>query len=87
MGEKERMDEVKTRLLNCFAIVFPGLSAEEAARTTQAAYSAWDSVAAITLANVIEDEFAIEVDFDALPELDSFNAVAAYVERRLSAAT
>jgi len=80
------MDEVKTRLLKCFAIVFPGLSAEETARATQATYSAWDSIAAINLANVIEEEFAIEVDLDALGELDSFSAIVAYVERRLSAA-
>jgi acyl carrier protein len=46
----------------------------------------WDSVAAITLVNVIEEEFSTQIDYDHLPDLDSFAKVLAYltVDRGLS---
>ena len=37
--------------------------------------AAWDSVASITLLNVIEEEFGIELDLDRLAELDSFGRI------------
>jgi acyl carrier protein len=39
----------------------------------------WDSIAAVTLANVIEEEFAIQFDFERIEELDSFDRILAYV--------
>jgi acyl carrier protein len=41
--------------------------------------STWDSVAAITLVNLIEDEFGFQMDLDLLPELDSFDRILAYI--------
>ena len=40
--------------------------------------------AAIILANVIEDEFGIEIDLDVLPELDSFARIQEYLQRGAS---
>lgn len=77
------MDDVKERLVKCFQIVFPGLSEPDAASVSQAGYAAWDSVAAITLANVVEEEFAIEMDLEAIGDLDSFGKVQHYVEGKL----
>jgi acyl carrier protein len=74
------MDEIQKRLVKCFERVFPVLSADEIPRTSQTTNSAWDSVAAITLVNVIEDEFAFQMDFDLLPELDSFDRILSYVK-------
>jgi acyl carrier protein len=74
------MDEVRARLLKCFRIVFPQLSDGEAATVSQHAFPAWDSVAAITLVNVVEEEFEIEMDLDAIGDLDSFDKVLGYVE-------
>ena len=73
------MDDARTRLVKCFQIVFPDLSERDALEASQATLAAWDSVAAITLVNVVEDEFGIEMDLDALADLDSFDKVCKYV--------
>jgi len=44
--------------------------------------AAWDSIAAITLLNVIEEEFQIPLDVGEIATLNSFEEVRAYVERR-----
>lgn len=80
------MDDVKSRLVKCFQTVFPDLSPEGALRASQANLAEWDSVAAITLVNVIEDEFGFEMDLDALADLDSFEKVSDYIESKLQAA-
>jgi acyl carrier protein len=80
------MDQINTRLVNCFRIVFPDLQESQIPGITQAAEPTWDSVAAITLANVIEDEFQIEMDLDLLPELDSFNRILDYLTGKVSTA-
>lgn len=77
------MDEIQKRLIKCFGYVFPAMSEEEIPRSSQASNPAWDSVAAITLVNVIEDEFGIQMDFDVLLELNSFLLILAYVKREL----
>ncbi len=73
------MDDITTRLVGCFQTVFPGLSESQAQNANQSSVSTWDSVAAITLANVIEEEFGVQVDFDRLGELDSFHRVREYL--------
>jgi acyl carrier protein len=74
------MPETKDRLLKCFEIVFPQLERAEIPDASQANVPAWDSIAAITLVNVIEDEFAFTIDLEALPELDSFERILAYIK-------
>jgi acyl carrier protein len=74
------MDDLKQRLTNCFSTVFPELSEEEIHRASQEKVSSWDSIAAITLVNVIEDEFETQLDLDVLPELTSFDLVLNHVE-------
>ncbi len=69
------MGNIVLRLVKCFQIVFPDLTEEEAASASQISVKEWDSVATITLVNVIEDEFQIEMDMDALAEFDSFAAI------------
>ena len=54
-------------------------------RGSSGGVAAWDSVAAIMLVNVIEEEFDFQVDFDLLPELNSFERVLQYVETQLPA--
>ena len=76
------MDETQQRLTNCFQTVFPDLPQEALATASTATVSTWDSVAAITLMNVIEDEFGFEMDLDDLADLDSFEKILAYLEKR-----
>ena len=79
------MDNLRTRLVRCFETVFPDLPESEIPTASQQALSNWDSVAAITLANVIEDEFAFQLDFEDLADLDSFERIQGYLAERLPA--
>jgi len=76
------MDDVKAKLVECFQIVFPDLKEKDIPAASQDTVADWDSVAAITLVNVIEEQFGIEMDLDQIAELDSFEKVRAYLERR-----
>jgi acyl carrier protein len=79
------MDAIATRLSNCFETVFPSLPAKEIPAATQQTVATWDSTAAIMLVNVIEDEFGIQVDFDRLGELDSFERICQYLREQQTA--
>ncbi|HYT19703.1 MAG TPA: acyl carrier protein [Candidatus Polarisedimenticolia bacterium] len=78
------MDEVKDRLVKCFQTVFPDMPEADILLSSQASVSAWDSIAAITLVNVIEDEFGFAIDFEALPDLNSFDLVLRYVQTQFT---
>jgi len=80
------MDETRRRLTNCFQVVFPDMPEAEIATASTATVSAWDSVAAITLMNVMEDEFGFEMDLDDLADLDSFEKIYSYLHKRLQVA-
>lgn len=78
--------DLQQRLSNCFEIVFPDLPETQIATASTATLAAWDSVAAITLMNVIEDEFGFQMDLDDLADLDSFDKVYSYLQKRLQVA-
>ena len=80
------MDDLKSRLVGCFKTVFPDLSDSAILLANQESMANWDSIAAITLMNLIEEEFGIEADLDALAELNSFEAVYEYVQKATSTA-
>lgn len=69
------MDNLTDRLVSCFRTVFPDLNEEQIQSASKANLAQWDSVAAITLVNVMEDEFGTQLDLDEFAELDSFAAV------------
>jgi acyl carrier protein len=75
------MSEQEARLLQCFSSVFPGLSTEEIRGMAADLGGGWDSLATVTLASVIQEEFNVEIDPDLLPELKSFEAFHAYISR------
>jgi acyl carrier protein len=77
------MDEIQDRLVKCFENVFPDLAANEIAHCSQESNKKWDSITAITLVNVIEDEFGFQMDFEILPELNSFERVLSYVRTQV----
>ncbi|HKD86228.1 MAG TPA: acyl carrier protein [Terriglobales bacterium] len=80
------MDDTRQRLTNCFQVVFPDLPQEALATASTATVAAWDSIAAITLMNVIEEEFGFQMDLDDLADLDSFEKVYSYLQKRLQVA-
>jgi acyl carrier protein len=75
------MPEQEDRLIRCFASVFPGLSQEEIRSAGAESTGTWDSLSAVTLAAVIEEEFDVAIDPDILPQLDSFEAFRMYLDR------
>jgi acyl carrier protein len=76
------MDDVKPKLVECFQIVFPDMKEQAIPIASQETVAEWDSVAAITLVNVIEEQFGIEMDLDHVADLDSFDKVLAYLQQR-----
>lgn len=80
------MPDVETRLVDCFQTVFPQLTEADIRSASQERLEEWDSVAAITLVNVIEEEFSTQIDYDNMANLDSFAKVLGYltVDRGLS---
>ncbi len=74
------MDNIEQRLVKVFETVFPDLTVEQIHAASQTTVATWDSVAAITLMNLMEEEFTIEIDFDRAAELSSFSEILAYVK-------
>ena len=77
------MDEINARLIDCFKIVFPDTPEERIPEVSTENTAAWDSIAAITLMNVIEEEFHIPMDFEEIADMNSFAKARAYVQQRL----
>ncbi len=80
------MDNSEEKLVKIFETAFPDLPADQITTATQDRTQNWDSVAAITLMNLIEEEFAIQMDFEDLGELTSFQKILAYINRKLAQA-
>ena len=68
------MSDTRERLICCFQAVFPDLSESEAEHATAQRVGAWDSVATVTLAAVVEEEFGIQLQPDDIETLTSFDA-------------
>jgi acyl carrier protein len=81
------MDSTEEKLIKVFETVFPDMPSDRITSATQDSTQNWDSVAAITLMNLIEEEFAIQMDFEDLGELTSFQKILAYVNGKLAQTT
>jgi acyl carrier protein len=80
------MNDLRERLIKCFAAVLPQLTAEEIPLAAPTRVEGWDSLATITLVSVIEEEFAIQIDPEDIEHLASFDLVLNYLARRQAAA-
>lgn len=78
------MDDCKQRLLRCFRAVFPGLPEDEAVKASRASLGGWDSVNAVTLMTVVEEEFGFQFEPEDLEELSSFALILDEVRRRVN---
>jgi acyl carrier protein len=76
------MHDLDERLIRCFASVFPALSQEEIENASSESVGIWDSLSSVTLAAVVQEEFNVEIEPDALPDLDSFQAFRQYLNVR-----
>lgn len=78
------MVDVEARLARCFCAVFPTLTAETAAEARLGSVEGWDSIATITLVNLVEEEFGVDVDPSDLDRMVSYESVLAYVRAATS---
>jgi acyl carrier protein len=72
------VNDLRFRLMRCFAAVFSQLSEQKIATARLDALAGWDSVAAVTLVSTIEEEFETELDLDALECLGNSSVVPDY---------
>ncbi|MBE3049610.1 acyl carrier protein [Candidatus Bathyarchaeota archaeon] len=77
--------EVDVRLIRCFSAVFPALSTEGIRAASNETVSDWDSLAAVRLVAVLEEEFGVQIDLAELPEMSSFASIRHYLLKRSSA--
>jgi acyl carrier protein len=70
-------------LIRCFLAVFPALPAAQIPKASTASVSGWDSVAAVTLLALIEEEFNIQLSPLDLEKLTSFELILNYIQTRL----
>jgi acyl carrier protein len=75
------MNDLQARLSKCFALVFPEFSEGQIRAATQKTVEGWDSVATVTIIALIEEEFGLEVEPEALEHLHSFDSTLAYLEK------
>lgn len=73
------MPDRQERLVRCFAVVFPTLTEEEILTATAGSVGIWDSLSTVTLAALIQEEFACEIDPEVLANLDSFASFRDYL--------
>ena len=78
------MNDIKTRVSQCFLSVFPDLAAGDLPRASQASLPLWDSVAHVTLLSMISEEFQIELDDEAFESLTSYLLIVDFVESHVA---
>ena len=76
------MTELDDRLVRCISSVFPTLSEEEIRAANVGRLMDVDSLAAVTLAALIDEEFGVEIDLEGLLELGTFRAVRQHLGRQ-----
>jgi acyl carrier protein len=77
------MPELADRLTRCFASVFPALRPDQIHSASVDTVPGWDSLAAVTLIAIVEQEFDTQIDLMEMPELTSYQAVHDYLQRQI----
>ncbi len=78
--------ELNDRLVRCISFVFPTLGEEEIRSAEVQQLADADSLAAVTLVALINEEFGLDVDLQVLLELGNFNKMCEYLRGELAAA-
>ena len=76
------MDDLERRLIQCFAIVFPDVPDHEIRQADATSFRGWDSLATVTLINVVEEEFQFQIDVEEIGEFLSFPRFLEYLRSR-----
>lgn len=65
----------RERLIRAFSAVFNGLDEEKIPGLSAGSTEAWDSLAAVMLLSVVQQEFAVEFSLEERASLDSFEKI------------
>ncbi|MGA2034849.1 MAG: acyl carrier protein [Thermoguttaceae bacterium] len=76
------MNNTKERLEKCFALALPDLSKEVVSRASMSSVAAWDSLAAVNLLSLIEEEFNVRVPDADLAIFVSFELILDYLQSK-----
>ena len=77
------MNDIKQRVASCFLNIFPDLSPAQIPHANAATLESWDSVAQVTLLASIAEEFGIELEMSDFDELNSYELIVDYLQRKL----
>jgi acyl carrier protein len=77
------MPDARQRLIKCFSAVFPELEPDEIVNATSEVTGSWDSMSAVTLLAVVQEEFEVDLELDGMDGLASFEGILARVNEAL----
>jgi acyl carrier protein len=73
------MHNLDARLDRCFISVFPHLAVEQIHAASVESVRGWDSLAAVTLLSVVQEEFGVQIGLPDLSGLVSYEAIHNYI--------
>ncbi len=76
------MPDMKERLSKCFLAVFPGLTERQLNAANPRTIATWDSVAHLSLLTLIDEEFALGLDYEEYEAFDSYSSILAFLNER-----
>jgi acyl carrier protein len=77
------MSELDVRLAALFRAVFAGLNEQNVRDATRDSVAKWDSIAAVTLLTLMEEEFGEQFDLEEAAEWTSYAQIREMLEKRL----
>ena len=75
------MSDLNSKLLRCISSIFPTLSEEQIRTSDLSEVIASDSLTAVTLLSLIDEEFGVNLDLEELLNLGNFDAIEARLRR------
>ncbi len=76
------MTSREAHLQRCFSSLFPALSRAQILAASPDTVADWDSLRAVTLISMVEEEFNVEIEPTLWPDLGSFAAILNYLDER-----
>jgi len=80
------MNEIELRLIRCISSSFPELTEPEIRAWDASRVMDIDSLAAVTLVALLDEEFGVELDLNDLLTLGTFSSIEAYLSAHITLA-
>lgn len=73
------MTDIEQRLTGCFTAAFPDIESGSIPQLVASECDAWDSLATVNLAGLIEEEFDLDINPDDAKNFVSFAKIAEFL--------